>query len=326
VETSVQTRNIDEAVEAVSRLLVPHSIKVMNTRERIDARLQVRQPTSQPLISLSYGAPVTVYAGEFSGLFLVKHCLRGAAQATQGRRQGEWREGQTVLLSAGVDTQLRFDQACVQQSLRLDPARMEQLCARLLGYPLESSLRFDLRPFSAELEQVWRRTLAYLYPGDGRALLLTAAAQASLDEFLLTLLLHQHRHNYSEELTEPVPTPVPGIVRRAERYMQDHSETPLVISEVAAELGVSVRTLQAAFREWRNTTPQLLLREIRLQRVREGLLAGGETSVTDTALRFGFSHLGRFSAYYEAKFGERPSVTLRRSSRRAQWQIANKGL
>jgi AraC-like DNA-binding protein len=213
-----------------------------------------------------------VNAGDFSGLFLVKHCLRGAAEATQGRRQGEWREGQTMLLSAGADTQLRFDQACAQQSLRLDPAKMEQLCARLLGYPLESPLRFDLRPFSAALEQIWRRTLVYLYPSDGRALPLTAVAQASLDEFLLTLLLHQHRHNYSEELTEPVRTPVPGIVRRAERYMQDHAEAPIVISDVAAELGVSVRTLQAAFRQWRNTTPQLFLREMRLQRVRDGLL------------------------------------------------------
>lgn len=317
VEASVQTRNIDEAVEAVSRLLVPHSIKVMSTRERIDARLQVRHPTSQPLISLSYGAPVAVGAGDFSGLFLVKHCLRGAAQATQGRAQGEWREGQTMLLSAGANTQLRFDQACAQQSLRLDPIKMEQLCARLLGYPLESPLRFDLRPFTAELDQVWHRTLLYLYPGDGNPLPLTAAAQASLDEFLLTLLLHQHRHNYSEELAEPVPTPVPGIVRRAERYMQDHAEEPIVISDVAAELAISVRTLQAAFRQWRNTTPQLFLRETRLQRVREGLL-GGETAVTDIALRFGFSHLGRFSAYYEAKFGERPSITLRRSSRRAR--------
>ena len=37
---------------------------------------------------------------------------------------------------------------------------------------------------------------------------------------------------------------------------------------------------------------------------REGL-------VTDTALRFGFGHLGRFSADYRQALGERPSETLR---------------
>jgi AraC-like DNA-binding protein len=313
LEASVRTRNLQEAIAAVSKVLVPHSVAVASTREHIDANLQVRQPTSQPLVTLSYGAPVTIDAGNFSQLFLVKHCLRGSAQAIQGRRQGEWREGQTMLLSAGADTTLRFDHACTQQSLRLDLAKMEQLCARLLGHPLEAPLRFDLRPFSAELEPLWQRTLLYLYPGDGSSLPLTAATQASLDEFLLTLLLNHHPHNYSEELAGPGPTPIPGIVRRAERYIEEHAEAPIVVSEIAAELGVAVRTLQAAFRQWRNTTPQSFLRDVRLQRVRDALLLGGEASVTDAALRFGFSHLGRFSAYYEAKFGERPSVTWRRS-------------
>ena len=96
--------------------------------------------------------------------------------------------------------------------------------------------------------------------------------------------------------------------------MQDYAEEPIVIFDVAADLAVSVRTLQAAFRQWRDTTRQLFLRDMRLHRVREGLLAG-KTAVTDIALRFGFSHLGRFSAYYEAKFGERPSVTLQRPRR-----------
>jgi AraC-like DNA-binding protein len=309
VQASVRTRDIDEAVAAVSRILVPHSIAVSGVGRRIDAKLQVLQTTSQPLVTLSYGAPVQVDAGDFSGLFLVKHCLRGAARTTQGRKEGEWRQGQTMLLSAGADTDLFFDTVCVQQSLRLDMIKMEQL-----GHPLQNPLRFDLRPFTAELEQVWQRTLHYLFAGEGNALPLNEAARASFDEFLLTMLLHQHPHNYSGDLAGPALTPIPGIVRRAERYMQDHAEAPITVSDVAAELGISVRSLQAGFRQWRNTTPHLFLRETRLQRVRDALHLGGTDNVTDLALRYGFSHLGRFSAYYQAKFGEPPSVTLRRSS------------
>jgi len=47
----------------------------------------------------------------------------------------------------------------------------------------------------------------------------------------------------------------------------------------------------------------------------------GDVSVTNVALRYGFSHLGRFSSYYQSAFGEAPSVTLRRgrySGRRKQ--------
>ena len=38
-----------------------------------------------------------------------------------------------------------------------------------------------------------------------------------------------------------------------------------------------------------------------------------ETQITTVALRHGFSHLGRFSAFYQSTFGEVPSATLHRS-------------
>ena len=35
----------------------------------------------------------------------------------------------------------------------------------------------------------------------------------------------------------------------------------------------------------------------------------GKSSVTDVAMKWGFSHLGRFSGYYRDTFGELPSQT-----------------
>jgi AraC-like DNA-binding protein len=64
---------------------------------------------------------------------------------------------------------------------------------------------------------------------------------------------------------------------------------------------------------WRATTLHAFLRQTRLQLVCDELLRSGETTdVTTAALRYGFSHLGRFSAYYRSAFGEAPSVTVRR--------------
>uniref|UniRef100_UPI00372D679F helix-turn-helix domain-containing protein n=1 Tax=Alcaligenes faecalis TaxID=511 RepID=UPI00372D679F len=52
-----------------------------------------------------------------------------------------------------------------------------------------------------------------------------------------------------------------------------------------------------------------------LQRVRASL-EQREGSVTEVALRFGFFHLGRFSAQYQQMFGERPATTLARARQR----------
>jgi transcriptional regulator GlxA family with amidase domain len=55
------------------------------------------------------------------------------------------------------------------------------------------------------------------------------------------------------------------------------------------------------------------LRNARFQQAREALRrAPPETSVTDIAMTWGFSHMGRFSVEYRKRFGESPSDTLKR--------------
>ena len=56
------------------------------------------------------------------------------------------------------------------------------------------------------------------------------------------------------------------------------------------------------------------LRDARLDRVRAELadLTGAPgVKVTEVAMKWGFHHLGRFSAAYRQRFGESPSETLR---------------
>lgn len=54
------------------------------------------------------------------------------------------------------------------------------------------------------------------------------------------------------------------------------------------------------------------LQHIRLEKVRDELkTARTGQSVADIALKWGFSHLGRFASEYRARYGELPSGTLR---------------
>jgi AraC-like DNA-binding protein len=70
--------------------------------------------------------------------------------------------------------------------------------------------------------------------------------------------------------------------------------------------------LYDGFRRYRGTSPMKLVRTQRMLMVRQELIEHGDkTTVTDAALKWGFNHLGRFSAYYKAQFGEKPSDTLR---------------
>jgi AraC-like DNA-binding protein len=313
----MRTRDLDQAVAAVTSVYCPHAVQIAAPRHGIDVVLEVDRRTSQPLVELSYAAPVEIDAGAFPRLFLMMHCAQGSAAATQDNRHAEWRKGRTLPLSAGRDTRLRFDAAFVQKGLRLDVDKLEMLCARWVGHPLDEPLQFALQPFSEDFERIWQRTMAYLWAQEEGGLFLAGAARAAFDEFLLTLLLQHHPHNYSEEIAREPRTPVPGVVRRAERFMANNATAPITVSDIAAHLDVSIRSLQMAFRQWRGTTPNAVLRGVRLRCAREDLQSGA-ASVTDVALRYGFANLGRFSGHYRSAFGESPSTTRRRGRARAR--------
>ena len=138
-------------------------------------------------------------------------------------------------------------------------------------------------------------------------------AGRSFTDLMLYTLLHAVPHNHSERLARVGSPAVPGIVRRAEAYVRAHVEEPIALHEVAEAAGCCVRSLQLGFRRFRETTPLASIRHARLEAVREALRSGDAGgTVTDLALRFGFTNPGRFAHLYKAAFGESPLDALRR--------------
>ena len=76
---------------------------------------------------------------------------------------------------------------------------------------------------------------------------------------------------------------------------------------------IAGRTLLKHFREFHGVSPMRYVRNHRLQRAREDLLGAGALAVSEVALHWGFTHLGRFAAEYRRRFGESPSSTRARA-------------
>ena len=102
-------------------------------------------------------------------------------------------------------------------------------------------------------------------------------------------------------------------LRTAVEYIHEHAAEPMNVSDVAAAAGLSVRATQEAFQRHLDQTPMTYLLRTRLERVRQDLIQADAhgTSVQTIARRWGFAHLGRFSAAYRNEFGEYPRETLR---------------
>lgn len=104
------------------------------------------------------------------------------------------------------------------------------------------------------------------------------------------------------------------IVQRVDGWIRQHLSQPIKLDHLRTAAGVSARTLQESCLAHSGQTPLELVAARRLEAVRSILAAGAVSTVTDAAVRCGFSHLGRFSITYRRAFGESPSDTLARAS------------
>jgi AraC-like DNA-binding protein len=127
---------------------------------------------------------------------------------------------------------------------------------------------------------------------------------------LLSGLLLACDHPYRDALNRPATPSRPRIVKHAIDAMHAHPEHPYTTATLASLAGTSERTLQEGFRRHVGVTPMAYLRQVRLARAHDDLLAARVSTVAEAAHRWGFTHLGRFAAIYRARYGVTPTTTL----------------
>jgi transcriptional regulator GlxA family with amidase domain len=113
--------------------------------------------------------------------------------------------------------------------------------------------------------------------------------------------------------TSIVRVPHSEIVARVNCFLRDNLGEPVTMSHLSHVVGVSERTLRAAFHDIVGISPKQHIIQERLRAARAALCAAvpGSATVTDIAMSYGFFELGRFAGRYRHAFGEVPSWTLR---------------
>lgn len=99
-------------------------------------------------------------------------------------------------------------------------------------------------------------------------------------------------------------------IERLEHWIDANLGEPITLDRLSAVAGIHGRGLQKSLRTLRGQSPLEWVTARRLAAVRARLLSSSTgVSVSQVALDFGFTHLGRFSALYRQAFGELPSAT-----------------
>jgi AraC-like DNA-binding protein len=306
-----------EAHEHVARELSDH---VLHWKQGApDAALYKGELNQLRIYALRYGAQVEVTPRPFDGFTLVHTSLAGGAEFECDGQSIHVAEGRTAVLAPRQHCRLRWLPGTQQLIVRVPDA----LLLDVSGRPDEGkpSLAPGLLPrtLGSQWDLITQSLLNILsMPDDGT---LRPEWLAHFERNLALFLLDHppdSRLIPASRARAGAP-PEDGFqasgIRQMDalvEYIESRLCAPISLEDLARAAGVSFRTLNALCHRHHGMTPMELLRNMRLDAVRARLLTDATASITDTALAFGFGHLGRFSAYYFARFHELPRDTQKK--------------
>jgi AraC-like DNA-binding protein len=233
---------------------------------------------------------------------------RGGAVTCAGDERRDLAE--PILLSGRART-LMLDDASFEV-ISVD-ARVIREVAAELPVALPAEMRFvDRRPRSAAGLRAWHRTLDYVTamiqsPDTPHQPLIVAAAARAMAATLLDSFASNVERPAGDS-REPASS-----LNRALAFIHRNAMSDIGIHEIAREIHLTPRAVQYLFRRELETTPTDYLRQVRLHRAHQDLIAGDRTHATVGAIatKWGFAHTGRFAVLYRQTYGQSPHTTLR---------------
>ncbi|MEU3668279.1 AraC family transcriptional regulator [Streptomyces virginiae] len=313
--------DVEALHELISTRFAPNRMKVLHDN-RLDGLFRCRHEGPVGLYELGYGAEVDIQPGAPLDFYNVHIPLAGDGTVTA---DGKPLRSALSIVGPGHEVSMRWNEASRNRILIIPREVVDAAISARLGGPPDEALVFDpvlddrTTPTKMWLGLVER----FAEFAEAGLPALSPLALAHFEQLLVNGLLDVQPHTLGSAVTGIHSTSGAGgaavlrAVHRAREFCAEHAHEPIGTADMARAAGVAARTLRDGFRRHLDTTPLAYLRTVRLglahrdlRAVATGLARG---NVTEVALRWGFTHLGRFTACYRQAYGETPSQTLRRT-------------
>jgi AraC-like DNA-binding protein len=298
---------VDQAVATVAELYGPHALILKPGRAGLNMHFASFEVGKLSISSVEYGCPAIGRQEQSNDYWMFSYLARGGATM----------DGEPVRATAAcvrapgtlIDISMSEDVSIVNLIVQEDALRAAH--AILYGDIPDEKLQFGKRfqpgsdsavKFADVLQRLHQLPSS---PAAFGAMLERRWQEAALLELLLALP-HASASRFAGGAASRC------AVDRAIDLMNADPAASVALSELARAAGVGVRALTRAFERRLGISPMRYLQQMRLERVRNDLL-DGQSSVTEIAFRWGFGNLGDFAMQYKARYGERPSETLRRT-------------
>ena len=302
-----EAHDLAEARHHITTVYIPHELTSHDSRP-LDFRLAYLHSRQLTLGHVRYGADVELLCPPMRSCYHVNLTLAGSTQVRQGKRSAATDGGRGGAAFGFTEPYLvRWNPDAVQYAIKIPRTAMESQLAALAGRPVDAPIRFDLGfDLSSAHGQSLLAAVRHL-----QAELARPGGTAELPVGGAVLVYRRTPHDRQDLLTTTGRAAGRTHVRIAMEYADEHAAEPITAPDLARAACVSMRALQVGFRDELGVSPGTYIRNVRLDRARQDLLARTEgVPISEIAHRWGFHHLGRFAEHYRRRFGCLPSDTI----------------
>lgn len=317
---SITTTERDEAQDAAARVYFPHRLTVLHDPTTFSMSISAVNVGPVWAGLLNYSGDVHLETSDLETGYAVNIPIDAQLRTWTGHADVCATPAKAAVYRPDGRARLRGWTTRGQVfGVKWQREALEQTLGELLDRPVSAVI-----PFGPTLDlqhgaglQWWRLTRALLaLVEDPEGPLARPMITRPLAQSVMAAFLHVADHPYRDALCHVPARPRPASIREVVELIEARPEVPWTVTELARQVGVSSRGLQAGFARHIGTAPMTYLRQVRLQRAHQELFAAdpAETTVTEVAMRWGFSHLSRFAAEYRRRYGQLPSETMHTTS------------
>jgi AraC-like DNA-binding protein len=307
-ETILRGAHPEEVSSFVNKHIGRHRLEMVGGQEQ-KSRLSFREFAGFGLSQISYGNCVRVKSPELESIYHLQIVTKGECVWHQAGERMKVRSGQGLMVNPYEKIDLEYSEDCEKLIIKVPELALINAREVSLRRLPENGIRFDRIPVDLKLcpalIKIIEAVFSELDDAEDEEI---SAVGAPYRDIILKKLLKAFPSNWSIEEGETAHTPMLGKMLR---HIEQNVHRNIDIEELSSVSNMSVRSIYNAFSKAFATTPKCYIKQLKLQKLREDLIQGKCRNVTEIALDYGFSHLGRFSSDYRKSFGELPSETLR---------------
>lgn len=316
--TLLETSNFEQAADFTNRVWRPIRGMLRTGKGQFHSKMNLAPLGASALLYAEVAGGTVLHGGSLQSVYTIATALSGGFRFRIGSRHTEASGNSGIVCSATHEHVIEMPVALQLLNVRVSREVVEQELSGLLNQPIDQPIVFDTqydfrRSGTKRLNQLVRHFAEESSRPDS-LILRSAQVAEQAERTLVSMLLEVQPHNYISQLNKAERSTSLKHLRRAEEFVRAALQLPITTAELARFCGVSGRTIRDSFLKHRGCSPTQFIRLLRLEAARRALKKeDNSATVSEIAIKYNFTHFGRFSSSYQSTFGELPSQTMRSS-------------